>query len=115
MAMTQDQMKQMFAELTRQQGDIAKEAASVANAAAIEAASQAEKKQTIAMLNMEAINKKMMDAFMQGIREDKTTAAAEAATTTADKADRKYPSKLHENRIDPKQLNRVVKFEGGAS
>ena len=83
MAMTQDQMKQMFAELTRQQGEIAKEAALVANAAAVEAASQAEKKQTIAMLNMETTNKNMMDAFMQGIREDKKNGSCRSSNNNS--------------------------------
>ena len=107
-------MKQMFAELTRQQGEIAATAALVATAAMNAAASEAEKKATIAKRNMELFNKNMMDVFMQSIREDKANTAASAeASTTADKTDKKYPSKPHENRIDPKQFSRVNKFEGG--
>ena len=56
---------------------------------------------------------------MKTIREGSAAAKNkdEAGTDDAspqDKTEKKYPSKLHENRIDPKQLSRVNKFEGGS-
>ena len=64
------------------------------------------------------LNKEMMASFMATIREEAATtaaAAATAATATAEATapEKKHVSKLYENKIDPKNLNRVNKFEGG--
>ena len=103
MAMTAEAMNTMFLALTEKQAEISEKAALAAATAA----------QT-AMDRQAKTNQEMMDRMMTTIREEATARKADEATSR-DKTEKKYPSKLNDNRIDPKMLSRVNKFEGGES
>ena len=88
----------------------------------------ANKAAVIAQDRQQAINENLMKTMLQTIRDTSareaaatveakataTAAAAEAATSRGD-AEKTYPRKPHENRLDPKNFSRIPNFSGGES
>ena len=121
MAMTAEEMNAIFLALTNKQAELAEaltnKQAELAEKAALTAINAAQ----VSMDRQAQINQDMMKDMMKTIREEAalrkadeetsriaaaaTATAAAAATAAADKtAEKKHPSKIYDNKIDPKQF-----------